>query len=342
MTVHALDDYYLAITLLITIGYQLFFFSIAWTFKFDKVTDFAGGTNFVVLAIITFLFGGTYNPRSIASTVLTIIWGLRLSGFLLFRILKTGSDDRFDDKRDQFFKFLSFWIFQMIWVWVVSLPTTVVNSAYVQGGAAVPFGTAKDIVGIILFAIGFIIESAADQTKYSFRVKRGNGQTETKFCNTGVWGWTRHPNYFGEILLWWGQWIMTLSVSSLGGTYRTLAYIAIFSPIFTTALLMFVSGLPLNERPTAEKYYKSGGTNWEQYQKYLQTTSILIPMPPAIWKRLPTFVKRTIGLELPFYAFDPEKSKATQGEDNSNHGESTHRDEESNVGLVNESQQSGK
>lgn len=116
MAVHVLDDYYLAITLLITIGYQLSFFAIAWTFKFDKVTDFAGGTNFILLSIITLAFSEHPDARQIIASVLLMVWGARLSGFLLFRILKTGKDDRFDDKRDKFFSFLGFWVAQMIWV----------------------------------------------------------------------------------------------------------------------------------------------------------------------------------------------------------------------------------
>jgi steroid 5-alpha reductase family enzyme len=109
--VHVLDDYYLAITLLITIGYQLFFFSIAFSFKFDKLTDFAGGTNFVLLAILTLAFSeNRSNARNIVDSVFIMVWGARLSGFLLFRILKTGKDDRFDDKRDKFWSFLGFWV----------------------------------------------------------------------------------------------------------------------------------------------------------------------------------------------------------------------------------------
>lgn len=113
--VHVLDDYYLAITFLVTVAYQLFFFAIAFSFKFDKLTDFAGGTNFVVLAIITLAFSGDRDhARQIVCSIFIMLWGIRLSGFLLFRILKTGKDDRFDDKRDKFFPFLGFWIFQML------------------------------------------------------------------------------------------------------------------------------------------------------------------------------------------------------------------------------------
>lgn len=109
--VHVLDNYYLSITLLVTIVYQLFFFSIAFSFKFDKLTDFAGGTNFILLAIITLAFsGGRNNAHNVVASLFIIIWGARLSGFLLFRILKTGKDSRFDDRRDKFFPFLGFWV----------------------------------------------------------------------------------------------------------------------------------------------------------------------------------------------------------------------------------------
>jgi steroid 5-alpha reductase family enzyme len=109
--VHVLDDYYLAITFLITVAYQLFFFAIAFSLKFDKLTDFAGGTNFIVLAIITLAFSeNNHNARNIVVSLFIMAWGARLSGFLLFRILKTGKDDRFDDKRDKFWSFLGFWV----------------------------------------------------------------------------------------------------------------------------------------------------------------------------------------------------------------------------------------
>lgn len=109
--VHILDDYYLSITLLITIAYQLFFFSIAFSFKFDKLTDLAGGSNFVLLAILTLAWSGNRShARNIVDSLFIMVWGVRLAGFLLFRILKTGKDDRFDDKRDKFWSFLGFWV----------------------------------------------------------------------------------------------------------------------------------------------------------------------------------------------------------------------------------------
>jgi steroid 5-alpha reductase family enzyme len=134
-------------------------------------TDFAGGTNFVFLAILTLSMGITNNvhARNIIVSLFVMVWGIRLSGFLLFRILKTGKDDRFDDKRNQFFKFLGFWVFQMIWVWAVSLPVTILNSPNVSyapnGGGSSYFNAPTDIIGVVFFAIGFMVEAVADIQK---------------------------------------------------------------------------------------------------------------------------------------------------------------------------------
>lgn len=304
--ISVLDPYYLAITFIITVGYQLSFFAIAWTCKFDKVTDFAGGTNFFWLALITLLLGGvnrSLDERNIVASVLVMIWALRLSAFLLFRILKSGSDHRFDDKRDKFIKFLAFWVFQMFWVWIVSMPLSILNSPSVMNYGPRQFGTGRDVIGIIFFAVGFVTEVLADQTKYSYKK-----QNPKRFCDSGVWSWSRHPNYYGEILLWWGIWILCLSPSTNGpvrGGARVSQYASVVSPIFTTLLLFGVSGLPLQEPSTQKKMYHSEYK--EQYADYLSKTSIMIPIPPQIYKKLPKFMKRTLLLDFPFYQYNPEK-----------------------------------
>jgi steroid 5-alpha reductase family enzyme len=136
-----------------------------------------------------------------------MVWGLRLSAFLLFRIIKTGKDDRFDDKRDKFFPFLGFWIFQMLWVWIVSLPVTVLNSPNVTQYPQPAFGTGRDIAGVILFAIGFTMESVSDVQKYLFRSRVSD---KSAICDKGFFAWTRHPNYFGEIIIQFGKGLHSL------------------------------------------------------------------------------------------------------------------------------------
>lgn len=312
MAVHALDNYYLAITFLITVAYQLIGFSIAFAMKFDKLTDFMGGTNFAWLAIITLSFSASQpdhvpTARQIVISLFTIVWSLRLSGFLLFRILKTGKDDRFDDKRDKFFPFLGFWVFQMLWVWTVSLPVTILNSPSVQRYRQPAFGTGGDIAGVILWTIGFFFEVVSDAQKYRFKVAHSGDKGAV--TDIGLFKLSRHPNYFGEVLMQFSVYMIAVSPAAIGyvrgGANRAL-YASILGPIFLTALLFGLSGLPLQERPGAKKRYESGN-NWEGYKKWLDSTSIFWPVPQAVWSRLPTIVKRTVGLEFPPYVFDPAK-----------------------------------
>ncbi|EJD07435.1 DUF1295-domain-containing protein [Fomitiporia mediterranea MF3/22] len=315
--VHALDKYYLGITILVTTGYQALGFFIAWTFQFDKITDFTGGSNFFILALLTLLIGNTFYARNIVASVLVMVWASRLAGFLLFRVLKTGSDSRFDEIRAHFFKFMGFWIGQIVWVWTVSMPLTILNSPAVSdrslGGSNPSFGTSRDIAGIVLWALGWVIESTADIQKFRYKSTKPPKDEPPAF---GIWKYSRHPPYFGEIMCWWGIWILCLSPTS-DGTLPTSAkqaqYGAIMSPIFTTLLLMFASGVPTAEKPTAKKYYLlSNGMHakeehreaWKKYKLYLKSTSVLIPLPPALYRRLPEIIKKTVLLDLPMYQFD--------------------------------------
>ncbi|KAK5112501.1 hypothetical protein LTR62_004258 [Meristemomyces frigidus] len=308
--VHVLDNYYLAITFLVTVAYQLIGFSIAFTLKFDKLTDFMGGTNFVWLAVLTLALSGTGQARQIVTSIFLMLWAARLSGFLFFRILKTGKDDRFDDKRDKFWSFLGFWVFQMFWVWTVSLPVILLNSPNVLQYPQPKFGKATDVIGIIIFALALGLETVSDAQKYRFKQSEA-GKKPGAICDVGFFKYSRHPNYFAEIMVQVAIFIIAITPASYGtiprgsGAYRAL-YSSMLGFIFLTALLMFLSGLPLQERPGAKKRYEKGD-NWTGYEKYLHDTSILLPMPPAIWSRLPVIVKRTVGLEFPIYVFDPKK-----------------------------------
>ncbi|CAK7240657.1 MAG: hypothetical protein STHCBS139747_002103 [Sporothrix thermara] len=333
MPIHVLDKYYLGITALITVGYQLLFFAVAYTFKFDKLTDFSGGTNFVVLAVITIALG-THDletpvpARQIVITVFLCVWALRLAGFLLFRILRTGTDTRFDGKRDKFFPFLGFWVFQMVWVWTVSLPVTVLNSPGVISRAYTDlhgFGTGRDIAGVVLFGIGFLCEAIADAQRFRFR-QTAQKSDRLAFCHTGLFAWSRHPNYFGEMLVQFG--IFTIATSDTkyahsnarppyyGAVYGTIA-----GPLLLTLLLFFVSGMSMSERPAAAKRYAAGGATWDAYRAYLKKTSVLVPLPPALYAPLPVWLKRTLLLEFPIYVFDPAKHDVPNDEASGERGE---------------------
>eukprot|EP00050_Salpingoeca_kvevrii_P012222 m.21038 g.21038 ORF g.21038 m.21038 type:complete len:295 (+) comp3890_c0_seq1:69-953(+) len=283
-----LDDRYLAITAIVTGGMQLFFYLIAATLKFDKLTDFAGGTNFVVLAVMTFLLNETYHTRQIILTAAVCLWGLRLSGFLLYRILKIGKDDRFDGTRENPIRFLIFWILQAAWVWIVSLPVTVVNSMDLD-----PDLEWRDYLGIVLFAIGFLTEAVADQQKFNFKDDEAN---KGKFCDAGVWSWSRHPNYFGEILLWWGVFTIATATNDASKAEHDISiYYVIASPVFITLLLLFLSGIPGLEKSGLKKYGDK-----EEYHEYVRNTSILVPLPPIIYGNLPSIGKMFL-CEWPLY-----------------------------------------
>ena len=299
MLVFEADTNNLAICAIVTVAMQFSFFLVACTCKFDKVTDFAGGTNFVVLAVLTFFLAGTYHWRQILVTSLVVAWGLRLSGYLLYRIIKIGEDKRFDDKRADPIKFAIFWIFQAVWVFVVSLPVMFVNapdSATFYKDPSV--FTAMDIVGSLCFVLGLVSEAISDQQKFSFR---NNDANKGRWCQVGLWSVSRHPNYFGEITLWIGVFIISSSVCG-----SSVKWIGLLSPIFTASILLFLSGIPMLEKTSDERHRLK-----PEYQTYKKNTSPLIPLPASCYGRLPNFVKCLFCCEFPFYNHmneDPERS----------------------------------
>mmetsp|Transcript_36393 Transcript_36393/g.71079 ORF Transcript_36393/g.71079 Transcript_36393/m.71079 type:complete len:297 (+) Transcript_36393:124-1014(+) len=270
----------------VTVLVQLSFFIVAAYFEFDKVTDFAGGTNFVLLAILGLLLEHTYLARQILITACIVVWGTRLSGYLLIRVLKTGKDARFDKLNRGFsLEFAGFWLGQAVWVWVVSLPVTLINA---QCGQAPQLG-AWDYVGAAVFGVGLVLETVADQQKFEFKNDEAN---KGRMCVVGTWSWSRHPNYFGEMLVWLGVFLMAVG-AGLGWMWLLLAAM---SPLLVTVLLLFVSGMPILEANAARDYGET-----DEYKKYVSETSILFPVPPSVYAGLPSWVKTTVLCEWPMY-----------------------------------------
>ncbi|CAF0739858.1 unnamed protein product [Adineta ricciae] len=332
MAVYIFDQYYLGITAVITVGYQLLAFLIMLLFGDETVNDFAGGSNFLILALVTLNLGGTYYTRNIIASVLVMVWATRLALFLLIRVIKSsGKDTRFDDKRKQPIKMAGFFIFQILWVWAVSLPVTLLNSPAAsvpeQGGGNPPLGT-RDIIGIIMWSIGFLCETIADFHKFAWRFSK---PPKSQFIRSGLWKFSRAPNYFGEILLWWGIFVIVNSVTVSdvlnNDQIRIALWFSILSPLFTMFLLLGLSGLPLTQKPTGRKFFLMSNrsqdnedpdckTAWSRYKSYVEQTSVLIPFPNFIYRKFPE-VLRWVFLDFPIYRFNEEKDgpKALQEEE---------------------------
>tara|TARA_B100000401_G_scaffold413346_1_gene333458 strand:- start:135 stop:782 length:648 start_codon:yes stop_codon:yes gene_type:complete len=197
----------------------------------------------------------SFNLGSLVLSSFIIIWSLRLGTFLFLRIKKAGKDRRFNEIKKSFSWF--FMTFSISGMWV-----TICSICALTGVANGIIFSSITIIGIVIFLIGFTIEIIADSQKTKFRAKDGN---KDKFISSGLWKYSRHPNYLGEIILWLG--ISLISLSSLEG----FQYVTLISPIFTYLLLVNVSGINLLE--------KSGDKKWgklESYKKYKEKTPRLI------------------------------------------------------------------
>lgn len=306
-----LDEHLLALTAIVTLGYQFLFFTVTYIAKFDKLTDFAGSTNFIVLALMTLIVGGQYEARQIVNTVCVVVWGTRLGAFLFYRIFLWGEDNRFDDKRQNLAKLAVFWMLQAVWVWTVSLPVTITNSKRAEN---ISDPSALAYVGWAIFALGFLIEAIADQQKLVYKAKpESNG----RWTDVGVWAWSRHPNYFGEIIIWWALYLASVR------DFQGPEHAAVAGPIFITLLLLFVSGVPMLERSWDRKYGRKDG-----YDEFKNRTSVLIPIPPVLYSRLPKFIKSTILLDFKYYNPGPPDKDEDEHDDtgekrNSSAGEDT-------------------
>jgi steroid 5-alpha reductase family enzyme len=263
-----------------------------------QVTDLAGSTNFIIIAIVSLVSRGASrtSTRGILITSLQCIWGARLCMFLFLRVMAWGHDNRFDDKRNNLVRFAIFWILQAVWVLIVSLPCLFVNAGDASLGAALHRNkewSDIDSIGLALWIVGIVCETVGDQQKLWFKRDPKNAKT---FCNCGLWSWSRHPNYFGEILLWWGM--FAIALSEMRHTVKAGSVVLIAAgPLFTTLLLLFVSGMPILEI-SANKRFASN----PEYVAWRAQTSPLIPLPPVLYRALPRLLKLLVLCELPLYA----------------------------------------
>ena len=253
-----------AASLVISLIINMAFFAFAALLRTDKVTDLSYSLSFFIMAPILLFSAGRPIPGGSAIVASAImIWALRLGTYLFRRILVMKNDERFDDKRDDFFAFLRFWILQTVVAWLVMLPYALVLT---QPDAVYP--AAMFVPGLLIFTSGLILETISDRQKFRFR---SNPENRNRWMDRGLWSRSRHPNYFGEILLWWGLFITVLP------NLRGWMLLAALGPVALSLLITFVSGVPILEK-SAEKRY---GDNPE-FRKYRDSTPKMIPRLRAI------------------------------------------------------------
>lgn len=243
--------------LIFVVALNLAGFLIAYKLKSDKLTDLSYGLSFLLIA--TFVYrqhGGSFTSKLFLA--LSALWALRLASFLLIRIFKMKKDKRFDGVRENFWKFGQFWLFQAITSWIIMVP-----AIYVISKNPVSFNKAS-LWGVIIWIIGFLFETISDIQKYKFS---NNVANKDRWISEGLWAFSRHPNYFGEITMWIGVYLAAMPYLTNGQTF-----IALISPLWISYLLIFVTGLP-----KLEDYADNKWGNISEYKRYKKQTPILVP-----------------------------------------------------------------
>jgi steroid 5-alpha reductase family enzyme len=230
----------------------------AYLFQTEKFFDLTGSLTYISVTIIAVLLSPVVDARSLLLLALVVIWAARLGTFLFTRIRKAGKDSRFDEIKPNFMRFLNTWTLQGLWV------TLTLAAALV----AITTTTRRELglfawLGLLIWIFGFAFEVVADAQKSRFKA---NPDNKGKFIHTGLWARTRHPNYFGEIVLWIGIAVIALPV------LRGWQWFALISPVFVAFLLTRVSGVPMLEKSADEKW---GGQ--PDYEAYKASTPVLIP-----------------------------------------------------------------
>jgi steroid 5-alpha reductase family enzyme len=233
----------------------------AYRAQTEKFFDLMGSLTYISVILLALLLSTSLDGRAWLLAGMVIIWAARLGTFLFRRILAAGEDRRFREIKPSLARFLLTWTLQGLWVtFSLAAALATITSEY-----RVELGFFA-VVGTLIWMFGFGIEVIADWQKNKFRE---DPQNAGKFIQSGLWAWSRHPNYFGEIVLWVGVAIVALPV------LRGWQWVTMISPVFIFLLLTRISGVPMLETRADEKW---GGQ--PEYETYKANTPVLIPLPP--------------------------------------------------------------
>lgn len=227
----------------------------------ERFFDLTGAITYMSVTVLALLLGNNGEVTSLLMALLIFVWAGRLGSFLFRRITRDGQDRRFNKIRSNPIRLFETWTLQGLWVSLTAIAAwTAITST---DGAR--FG-ALTAIGLAVWVIGFAVEVKADTEKSAFAENPAN---KGRFISTGIWSWSRHPNYFGEITLWIGM--ALIAIPAFDGR----EFVGLISPLFVTVLLTKISGLPALER----RGHKRWGDEPE-YQTYVAEVPILIPRPP--------------------------------------------------------------
>ena len=231
--------------------------------------DLTGSITYLTCVWYSF-FAGSYdgseiriNYRSIIVSCMVTVWAIRLGYFLFKRVKQSGKDDRFDRIKPVFFFYLAVWVTQGLWVYLTAFCAFLINADDNPNELY-----ATDYVGFAVWLLGFGIEVVADQQKTAWRARPEN---KGNFIEYGLWYYSRHPNYFGEVTLWVG--IFIISTGILNGTQ----WVAVVAPVFEFCLIYFISGVPLLEKKSDKKF-----GDREDYIAYKKNTSVFFILPKGV------------------------------------------------------------
>lgn len=233
----------------------------SYIFETEHYFDLTGSLTYVSVTLLAILFTVDISLRDILLALFVWIWAFRLGSFLFIRVKKAGSDGRFDLMKKDFWWFLMTWTIQGLWVFLtLAMALAAITS---ESKMAIDIFA---VIGTLIWIFGFSIEVIADQQKTNFKDDPAN---KDSFITVGLWSWSRHPNYFGEMVLWIG--IAVIAFPVLIGWQL----VALISPIFVIFLLTRISGITMLESRGYKKWKDDPA-----YIDYLERTSVLVPFPP--------------------------------------------------------------
>ena len=257
-------DFWNSITLkswCIIFGIQIVIFLPSFIFKTEHYFDITGGLTFILILVFLTYSLITKSDLLYSSKLIPLflisLWAIRLSSFLFLRVKRSGKDVRFDEIKTNFFRFMIAWVLQGLWVFICLLPVIIMVSS--NESTSFMF----ILPGVSLWVIGWLIEVISDIQKTRFN---SNLKNKGNFISSGLWSISRHPNYFGELILWIGVTIIALPA------FSGLQYLGCITPLFVYLLLNKISGVNLLEEIADNRWGDDSN-----YQKYKRKTPVFFP-----------------------------------------------------------------